>query len=215
MTWLRTLPLCSLLLGLGCQNNTITLETDPVVNDDDSETGSDDTTDGGMVVTTAVDTADTVDDTGMPTGPQTLLMAISTPLNPSLPFQGIVNLTPNGSTVDLTLQFVSLDVGAVNFPRQLVGDVYAYPSLPVDDNNFFFWDTGVILIPGAANPIDGQDYVASIQAGVAPGPNPTYCGQVGGAILPPFDASLEGSTHGMTEIPNASTLPEEFAVGCP
>jgi hypothetical protein len=217
MSWLRALPLLALALvvgGVGCQTNTIHLETDPGSDDDNGDELTDSTaspTDGGM----DTDTSDDTTTTGGPGGPQMLLFALDTSLSPGLPFQAIVNATPGTGTIDLTVQFLSLDQGSTTSPRQLVGDVYAYPGLLVDGTGTFYWDTGVILIPGAANPITGEDMVASIQANVVPVGTPAYCGQAGGTVLSPIEVSLEGSTHAMTVVADVANLPVDFAVACP
>lgn len=197
----------AIVVGLGCQNNTVHLETDPDPGNDTGNTSNaTDTTDTGV---------DTVGDTGTPGGPQTLLLAINSSLAPGLPFQAIVTTTPGMGTVDLTLQFLSLDVGSTTAPRQLVGDLYGYAGVPVDMSGTFYWDTGIILIPGAANPISGVDIVTSIQANAVPAGSPAYCGQVGGTVLMPVEATLEGSTHAMTAVSDVANLPLEFAVTCP
>lgn len=216
MSWLRALPLLALapvVGGVGCQTNTITLETDPGSDDDsgDEATGS---TGSTIEPTTSADTGvDTT--TGGPGGPQTLLFALDTTLSPGLPFQAIVTATPGTGTIDLTVQFLSLAVGSTTSPRQPVGDVYAYPGVPVDASGTFYWDTGVILIPGAANPITGSDIVASIQSNVVPVGTPAYCGQAGGTVLMPIETTLDGSTHAMTVVPDVGNLPVDFAVACP
>lgn len=207
--WLRALPMLTVVLGLGCQNNTITLETDP---DPDSGNESSDPTEVATM-TTGNDTMS--DTTGNPGGPQTLLLALNTPLQPGLPLQAIVTTTPGTGTVDVTLQWLSLDIGSTTAPRQPIGDLYAYPALPVDATGTFYWDTGIILIPGAANPISGVDIVASVQANVVPAGTPTYCGLAGGTVLMPVESSLEGTTHAMTAVPDAASLPVDFLVACP
>jgi hypothetical protein len=208
MSWLRALPLLALGLGVGCFKNTVELETDPGTDDDS----------GGA--TTGVSTVSpteggTIDDTGPPVGPQLLLWAINSSLAPSIPFQAIVNLTPGTGTVDLTLQWLSLDIGSTTAPRQPVGDVYAYPALAVDATGTFYWDTGIILIPGAANPITGEDLVVSMQANVIPIGVPAYCGVLGGTVTSPVQVPLDGSTHAMTEVTAVTNLPVDFAVACP
>jgi hypothetical protein len=210
-SWLRALPLLLALgLGVGCTKNTIELETDPG-NDDDT----------GDAMTTGIDTTsptdgDTIDDTGpMPGGPELLLYAINSSLAPGLPFQAIVNLSHGTGTVDLTLQWLSLDIGSTTTPRQPVGDVYAYAALPVDATGTFYWDTGIILIPAAANPIAGEDLVVSIQANVVPVGVPAYCGVAGGTVTSPVQVTLDGSTHAMTDVAGAPSLPTDFAVACP
>jgi hypothetical protein len=206
MRWLRALPLLALVLGVGCQKNTVELETDPDDDDSGDPTATNQTTDDGPFTT---------DDTGTTPGPQLLLLAINTVIAPGLPVQAVVNLTPGTGTVDLTLQFLSLDVGSTTSPRQPVGDVYAYAGLPVDASGTFYWDTGIILVPGAANPITGSDLVVSIQANVVPVGTPAYCGPVGGVVTSPIETLLDGSTHAMTAITDVGNLPTNFAVACP
>jgi hypothetical protein len=96
-----------------------------------------------------------------------------------------------------------------------VGDVYAYPDVLVDASGTFYWNTGVILIPGAANPITGSDVVASIQANVVPVGTPAYCGEAGGTVLMPVEATLDGTTHAMTAVSDVGNLPVDFASACP
>jgi len=208
MPWLRALPLLVLGLGVGCFKNTVELETDPSNDDDDDDTGA--------ATTTGISPTDGTDDTGpMPVGPQLLLYAINSSISPGLPFQAIVNLTPGTGTVDLTLQWLSLDIASTTTPRQPVGDVYSYAALPVDGTGTFYWDTGIILIPGAANPLTGEDLVVSIQANVVPVGTPAYCGVAGGTITSPVQATLDGSTHAMTAVTDVASLPADFAVACP
>lgn len=207
------------VLAAGCQKNTIELETDPGPQDDDDDDGTTMPTpttsiSDSITITGGAATGD--DTTPTPGGPQLVLLAIDTVVSPGLPLQAVVSLTHDVSSVDLTLQFLSLDQGSTTSPRQPVGDVYAYPGLPVDGTGTFYWDTGVILVPGAANPITGSDLVVSVQANVVPvvpGP-PAYCGPVGGQVTSPINVPLEGSTHAMTEISDVGSLPFEFAAAC-
>lgn len=146
---------------------------------------------------------------------ETLLLAIDTVVSPGLPLQGIVWLQRGGAgTVDLELQWLSLDQGSTTEPRELVGDVYSYAGIPVDPDGAFTWDTGVLLIPGAANPITGSDIVVSVSAEVVPMGSP-YCGRVGGQVMQPIRVPLEGSTHAMTTVESELALPLEFPVSCP
>ena len=207
MRWLRVLPLFALGLGVGCFKNTVELETDPGTDEDTGDPPA--TTTGDITTTTPTD------DTGTTPGPQLLLLAVDSSLAPGFPFQAIVNLTPGAGTVDLTLQWLSLDIGSTTAPRQPVGDVYAYAALPVDASGTFYWDTGIILIPGAANPITGEDLVVSIQANVVPVGTPAYCGVLGGTVTSPIQVSLDNSTHAMTAVTDVGNLPVDFAVACP
>jgi hypothetical protein len=145
---------------------------------------------------------------------QTLLLAIDTNLSPGLPFQGIVWLQSSATAVDLELQWLSLDQGSTTLPRELVGDVYSYLGIPMDPEGGFTWSTGVILVPGAANPITGSDVVLSAVVEVVPMGSP-YCGRVSGEVTSPIQAPLDGSTHAMTTVASELELPLEFPVSCP
>ena len=213
MNWLRTLSLAASVAVVGCQNNTVTLETDPepLTSDGDgtASTGGDDDMDVGTITDPTTD-----DTTAGPGSPQTLLFALSTPLEPGLPFQALVTTTPGNGTVDLSIQWLALDPGSTTTPREPVGDVYSYPALPVDGTGTFYWDTGVILLPGRANPVTGEDLVLSVQANVVPVGSPAYCGDAGGTVLQPFEFPLDGSTHAMTAV-DPVNLPLDFAISCP
>lgn len=145
---------------------------------------------------------------------ETLLWAVDTVVAAGLPLQGIVWLERGGGTVSLQLQWLSLEVGSTTQPRELVGDVYAYSGIPLDPDGSFTWDTGVILVPGEANPITGSDITGSFSVDVEPAGSP-YCGSVGGQVLSPIQVSLDGSTHAMTTVPAVDALPLEFPTSCP
>jgi len=162
-----------------------------------------------------VDTTDLLDLPPEPGDTEMLLLAIDTIISPGLPLQGIVWLQRGGEgTVDLELQWLSLDQGSTTEPRELVGDVYGYARIPVGPDGAFTWDTGVLLIPGAANPITGSDIVASVSAEVVPMGSP-YCGRVSGQVMQPIRIPLDGSTHAMTTVESELELPLEFPVACP
>lgn len=207
----RALPLLALVLlaGAGCFKNTVELETDP------SNDESGDLTSTGVTTVSPTDSSDTLDDTGPMPGPQMLLWAVNSSLAPGIPFQAVVNATPGTGTIDLTLQWLSLDIGSTTAPRQPVGDVYAYPGVPVDATGTFYWDTGIILLPGAANPISGDDLVLSIQSNVVPVGTPAYCGVSGGTVTSPVQVVLDGTTHAMTAVTDLANLPVDFPVACP
>ncbi|MEX1368667.1 MAG: hypothetical protein AB1Z98_36400, partial [Nannocystaceae bacterium] len=192
-------------LATGCQANTIDLGTDSAAASSD---GAGSTADGasGVGATTDVDrpTIEPADDTAVATGelprePVTMLLAIETTIAPGLPLQAIVIATPGPGTVDLTMQWLSLDVGSTTDPRQPIGEVMQFSGIPVADDGSFAWTPGRLAIPGAANPITGSDILAFVEAQVLPAGEP-YCGRVSGDILAPLQAPLDGSTHAMTQI---------------
>ncbi|MEX1367360.1 MAG: hypothetical protein AB1Z98_29805 [Nannocystaceae bacterium] len=217
MNWLRVLS-CSALalaLGSGCQNNTILLEldTDGPPNGDESSTTADSTT-GPNATDDGVDTVSDTSTTGTPPGARSFLLAVGTPLDPSLPFQGLVTIADSPGQVDMTLQWLSLDLGSRTSPRQPVGLIYEY-TIPVDETGFIYWDFGTIDIPGEANPITGEPLTAAVLAGATPIGEPAYCGEVAGQVISPSVIDLLGSTHAMTSISSVADLPVDFLSVCP
>lgn len=210
----------------GTSTGSATLPTTATATSPTTATDTSPTTTSPTTATTSVSdtaTADSADETfgipldvgPLPEDPQTLLLAIDSVLSPGLPIQGIVWLDPSTpDTVDLTLQWLSLDVGSTTEPRELVGDVYAYPGIPLAPDGTLLWQTGVILVPGEANPITGSDVVLSAELLVTPEAAP-FCGTVSGEITSPIQAPLDGSTHAMTWVPSEHELPLEFLSACP
>lgn len=205
MRWLRMLPLLSLVAGFGCQNNTIAIDddSDGMTNPGDTTTADPPTSDGNAT-------------TGGPDGPLTLHVVLSTPFDPSLPFQGIVSGAVNDAgTLDLTLQWLSLSPGSTTAPRQPIGDVYGYPGIAVEPDGSFVLETGILLIPGGANPVTGEDIVASLVFDADVSGDPTFCGAAGGVFTAPFEFALDGSTHSMDQVEGVAALPTSFPLGCP
>jgi hypothetical protein len=230
MAFMRVVLGMALLGCSACISNTIELETAPAsdaTSGDGSTTGPGDVpsnpTVGTRTTTAPSDESDSsppdptgpfLDIGGLPPTEEVLLLAVSTVVDPTQPIQGIVWLERGGEgTVNIELQWLSLDQGSSTEPRELVGDVYAYMGIPVALDGAFVWSTGVILVPGAANPITGSDIVASMDVGAVPSGSP-YCGSVGGIVMSPIEVSLEGSTHAMTSVPSVDALPLEFPVSC-
>lgn len=219
MRWLRGGGLLAVGLALACQNNTIELDFDDDDDGDsgdgsgDASTGGDDTPGTTNATIPGDDTTDPMPTTTGVDGPQTLLMAIDTPLAPGLPFQALVTTVPGDGTVDLTLQWLSLDPGSTTSPRQPVGDMYAYPAIPVEADGSFVWGIGVVLIPAAANPITGSDTVVALTVAAREELNP-YCGEVGGLVMSPIEQPIDGSTHAMTAVTDPLALPVDFPVSC-
>lgn len=234
MPCLRPLLGAALLLlspSLACIENTIELETmqseSSAADEGSGTTASDSSASVTITVTTtAATTVDHLDsgDVDVDSGPRpdiavdpesdTLLLAVDTIVSPGLPLQGIVWLERGGGgTVDVQLQWLSLDQGSTTEPRKLVGDVLAYPGIPVDPDGSFLWDTGLLILPAAANPITGSDITISMSLAVEPAGSP-YCGTVGGDVLSPISVPLDGSTHAMTSVASVDELPLEFPWSC-
>ncbi|MEM9457152.1 MAG: hypothetical protein AAGF11_23440 [Myxococcota bacterium] len=205
MPWLPKIPLATLVLTMACQNNTIQLETTP----EPDTTGSDSDPSTGFV--TGVDSGVTTD-----SGPvtETMLLAIRTIWSETAFIQGLMTSTQTGNTTDLTLQFLSLDMGSNTSPRMPVGPEYAYPAVPLDPDGGFTLDAGQITIAAEANPINALEINTTLVLVARPAASP-WCGEVTGNVTVPVVTQFDGSTHAITTVPSASELPAEFLTGCP
>lgn len=233
MAYLRPLALLpGLALALACQTNTVDVGSDATSTGpgpDGSSTGGTGSPPGtasavptATATITATDT-DSVDESTtapgndtdvMPPPPIHLLIAISTNVDPGHPLQAIATAEYGPGTIDITMQWLSLDPGSTTMPREPVGEVIEYVGIPTNDDGSFLWEVGELMIPGAANPITGSDILLEAEADVLAIGMP-YCGFVMGDVLSPIQVPLDGSTLAMTEIPDPATLPEEFPVACP
>lgn len=189
-------PWAALLFVVACQNNTIELETEPSSMDDSTTVVNDPTT------------------TGSPGGPETMLLAINTVWSDTEFIQALMTSMPGNGATDITIQFLSLDVGSNTSPRQPVGPVYSYPAVPVDASGGFVLDAGMITIPAEANPINGLEIATTLVLIARPEGAP-LCGDVTGSVSVPVVAQFDGSTHAMTSIPGPSELPTNVVASCP
>lgn len=187
-------------LALGCQNDTIELETDPGMSGDGEST--------------ATGSLDTTSTTSEPPTTQTMLLAIHTIWSDTAFLQALVTSAPSGSSTDLAIQFLSLDMNSNTSPRQPVGEVYGYPGVAVDGNGGFVLDTGEITIVAAANPINGLDIVTTLVLTALPAGSP-LCGDVTGNVTAPVVAVFDGSTHAMTTVSGVDDLPDPVVAACP
>ncbi|MBL4684314.1 MAG: hypothetical protein JKY37_06975 [Nannocystaceae bacterium] len=219
MKYLPRLLALPIALIAACQNNTIELDFDTESNPSgatvdgtgQADTGLDDSADTGVA---SVDVSDD--------GPRPMpgiagywLLATSTQLDPSLPFQFLVlaeEIEPG--LFNLTMTSLSLEPGSTTSPRQLVGEPKIFFGVPLTPDTGFEIFTGPLLIPGAANPISGTDVTVDILLSGMPTGQP-YCGAVSGSVTAPTPADLGGSTFGTEKVTdNLAALPTTFATGC-
>lgn len=197
-------------LGFGCQNNTVKLEFDTdgngtVGNMDTMSSGDDETIpDGGPM-----DLPPT-----MPPIPGNWLLAVSTTIDPSLPFQFLVLAEEIGPGIfNLTMTPLSLELGSTTAPRQAVGEPKIFYGVPLSPNTGFEIFTGPMAIPGAANPITGSDTTVDILLSGMPSGRP-FCGAVTGSVVSPTPLDLGGSTFGTEKVDGIASLPPTFATSC-
>ncbi|MCH9684349.1 MAG: hypothetical protein K0V04_23140 [Deltaproteobacteria bacterium] len=211
-------------LSLGCQNQTIDLESD-----DASSTASDEETTTGMTAgvpdPTTTDSADSTGSTETssdsadtdvdPPTSQLGLLALETVAAPGLPLQGVVTFGPvEAGTIDLTLQWLSLDQGSSTTPREPIGEVVDFPGVPVSEAGDIMWTWGSVLVPAAANPLTGAAITLSnIEIVLTPLGMP-YCGVLTGEVARPIMVDLTGSTAALSTIESVDRLPVRFPTGC-
>ena len=151
-------------------------------------------------------------DIGMDEG-ITYLLALSTPLDPALPLQFLAEIAVVDATLTITLQPLSLAQGSTTAPREPVGEVL----VPAIDfmTPAFSAQLDDALLPGAANPMTGEDIAASITLTGSIAGAGTPCGSADGMTTAPVAASLAGSTWAATAVSSVDALPDDFAVACP
>jgi len=151
-------------------------------------------------------------DIGMDEG-TTYLLALSTPLDPALPLQFLAEIAVVDATLTITLQPLSLAQGSTTAPREPVGEVLV-PSIDFMTPAFSA-QLDDAPIPGAANPMTGEDIAASITLTGSLAGAGTPCGSADGMTTAPLAASLAGSTWAATPVSSVDALPDDFSVACP
>ncbi len=157
-------------------------------------------------------TDDVIYDIGAPDG-TTYLLGLVTPLDPSLPLQFLAEIELVDAELVISLQPLSLDQGSMTAPRQPVGDVL----VPVVDfmTPAFSAQLDDVTIPGAANPVSGDDIVGSITLIGSLAGAGAPCGRAEGMLTAPDELSLTGSTWAATSVAGPESLPDGFATSCP
>lgn len=143
----------------------------------------------------------------------TYLLALATPLDDGLPLQFFATIVVENATLTISLQPLSLDQNSTTSPRQPVGDVLE-PTIDFMTPAFSaqFDDA---IIPGAANPVSGEDLVGAITLIGSLAGAGTPCGQAEGMLTAPLATSLDGSTWAATPVSSIDDLPESFPTSCP
>ena len=142
------------------------------------------------------------------------LLALDTG-SPGLPFQFSVYVMQTSPGVwDLTFQSLALEVGSTTSPRTPIGDPHVYHGVELSDDVPLQMYTGMITIPGEANPINGTPVTLDALLHGSEVGDP-YCGPVTGAVLEPVQADLAGSTFATTRISDPGSLPTDFPTACP
>ncbi|NUP11599.1 MAG: hypothetical protein HOW73_36600 [Polyangiaceae bacterium] len=125
------------------------------------------------------------------------LFALSASLNAkkAFAFDATVTTADDGSgglTLDLSLQPLSKDDQVTP-----VGDPIVAEDLAVAADGSFDWDFGQVTLIGAANPLTGNDVIATLQlhGSICGGDDLGFiCGDVTGNVTSPIMLDLEGST---------------------
>ncbi|MBX7077765.1 MAG: hypothetical protein K1X88_01175 [Nannocystaceae bacterium] len=141
------------------------------------------------------------------------LLALSTPLDPTLPLQFIAELTVTDGVLAVSLQPLSLDPGSTDAPRDPVGPLlqggvdFMTPAFSAAFDPF--------ALPAEADPVAGMarsgmlTLVGSLAGAGAP------CGSGMGVITSPSEVDLDGSTWGTVPLGPGDALPDTIATACP
>lgn len=146
------------------------------------------------------------------------LLAISTTVSTDLPLQFITTVTqrqePNGDIfIDIALQPLSLEIGAVTTPREPVGTVLEFKDIQVVDGKYTI-DAGETMVVGAANPITGSDITATLVMAAEIRDADFSCGQVTGMVTAPLMTTIDGSTFAAVRITDENDLPTDVTINC-
>lgn len=178
-----------------------------VVETDSTETGGSESSSGGDSTTTGVvDTAE-----------YDYLFALSPVFSPQMPFQLVGTIEADDTTIELSLTPLSLDVGAVDSPREPVPPTLVWTGDVVD--GVFTIDVPMLEMAGVTNPVTGSDIAASLQiVGQFEGDN--LCADVTGQLTMPVNLDMTGSTFSAMPLdlgpePEPDELPLPSAIVCP
>jgi hypothetical protein len=184
----------------------------------DSGTTSSGSTDSGSTDSGSTDTGGVM----VPDITGDFLLALATPLDPSLPLQYIAtfDFTPGGmgGTVDVELQPLALDAGSTTIPRTFFGAPMMFAAIPVAADGSFTIDVGMMAVAAETNPIifiDAQADMVVFDAQILDQDN--VCGTVSGNVVFPIMASLAGSTFAAVRVADTlpASLPVVFPMACP
>lgn len=149
------------------------------------------------------------------------LLALAAVILPATPLQFAATVTftptPDGGTIEMILQPLSLEVGATTMPRLPVGEALTIGPVPVNAGGSFELPImEPVTVTGAANPITGADIVATLNLSGSIQSADLFCGTVTGAVTEPLDLDLMGSTFAAVRITGIDMLPgDPIASACP
>lgn len=151
----------------------------------------------------------------------TFLLALSAVIAAEYPLQFYTTVTfvptPEGGTVTLELQPLSLDPQTTTTPRQPVGDALTVgPAMVNASGSFELPITEPVMVTGEANPITGSDIVATLNLSASIQSEDLFCGTVTGMVTSPLELDLVGSTFAAVRVPSVDMLPgDPITLACP
>jgi hypothetical protein len=142
----------------------------------------------------------------------TFLLAVSTVIDASKPFQFLATISAEGGgALSLTLQPLTLDQGQVTTPREPFGEPLQYPNIPLINGEFTV-ELGPLLYAGQTNPITGGDVQAELTLTGKIVAADFACGTVSGEITSPIMSSVDGSSFAAVLITDG--LPTDVVINC-
>lgn len=149
------------------------------------------------------------------------LLALAAVIAPETPLQFYTTVvftpSPEGGTVTLSLQPLSLDVLGTTMPREPVGDPLELGPVDVTAAGTFELPIAdPVMVTGAANPITGSDIVATLNLTASIQSEDIFCGTVTGMVTAPLMLDLLGSTFAATRVTGLDALPgDPIPTVCP
>ncbi|MGB1699503.1 MAG: hypothetical protein ACPHRO_06110, partial [Nannocystaceae bacterium] len=134
------------------------------------------------------------------------LVGLETLLGIGTPIQFMTEVVSDGATATFSFQPLSLDMGAIDTPREEVGDPIVVEDVPIVDGTFTI-NFGEVTVSGEANPISGGDIVATIVLEGRILSSDAWAGTVSGMASSPVSADLSGSTFGAYRVADPAERP--------
>ena len=126
------------------------------------------------------------------TGGEFFMALFATSIAPTTPFQFLGDVKAGNGEVVMLLTPLSLDIGAVDAPREPVPPPFEIAGSVEPDGSFVI-EVPELLIPGQASPVTSSDIEGSVRIeGLLE--TDRICARVSGMITVPETTSLNGST---------------------
>lgn len=150
----------------------------------------------------------------------TLLLAVSVAIIRDTPvyFLTRARLTPSADGTTGTLDLRATPLRAADRTPVTGAADLTIAGIPVGADGRFSVDVGTVTIPGAANPLEAGDIVASLVLKGRLASADVICGDVQGQVTEPLALDLDGSTFAFARVSEGAVgaaLPSPAMSACP